>query len=531
MKSLLVTFILTVAFNANALIYSNQTDTQKAVIELSLGSSMCTGSVVGLNPPTVITAHHCTDSLNSLRYLAINPVKIFKENYQGEGFSPLQGNGDMVILVFPEEAKKEFLKVMNQKDLFIIDPKISLKKFQEVELCGFGSTERSIFKHANLEVQRCGSNNLILQDDSLKYEQKVVDYNENHSSSYMMDFPSPMKAKAIYYTIEQALERYEKESRFGIASLVLSPERPLDIGNYDETNSKSLIAQGDSGGPLFIKTARGNVLIGVTSFSVVDRDYLQTAIGALFWNVNLPWSKDLIQKAIEGGADIRGMIQKPILKFAQDPTVETNSPFGISAGVTGSINLSLFNAGDLPTTNDGVIKITSSSEMIHFSEKNLPLDIIEARSTVQKLSPIFFTIDKKAIPGSKILISGKILYGQDEKDFTAEVTISFNPQVDAKINYNKTPKARTLFKSEEITINIAPKYPGTKQSYSLIIKEMNSHYLQIEPVKISDDAIKTFKINYKMSKESVGNEIKLQVIIKNQSAQTVYDDILVINPT
>lgn len=267
--------------------------------------ALCSGTTVGLNPPTVITARHCTES-NIYTFEGWNPL-LFKQNFDDQFFNSnqLKVAGDMAILVYPKEAKEYFLKKMKYEDIFKIDPSYQLKMFQNVTICGYGSSGKIATILEGVGTQRCGSNNIILEKKSLDFSDELREHFGNNRYRGYEQLTDDLKIKWIHKTLQQYIKQYGPNTRMAVSALILNPFEPDNIGSLDKNNLKALVAHGDSGGPLFVESNSSNILIGINSISTADPN--GQIIGSTFWSINHSWSQALIQRALKWGADINGL--------------------------------------------------------------------------------------------------------------------------------------------------------------------------------------------------------------------------------
>lgn len=274
-----------------------------AVIRLlSEKNTTCSASVIGLNPPTAITARHCTETSIFL-YKNWKPTHIIKESFPGFPFIMKAGllPGDMTILIYPEESKKDFLQDMNEKDLFKIDSTIKLIPYQRVSFCGYGSKSSKLNERVDVGLLACGENNIIKKNDDHLNTDELYTFYANNPRLNFEQFPYPYKEIFINHTLQYNIGRYGDEAQFGVGALTFTDMGPRNLGIYDKDSTQSIMAPGDSGGPMYIENEYGKILLGVNS-SVIDIRF--NILGGIFWSVNHPWSQDLLAKAKSMGADI-----------------------------------------------------------------------------------------------------------------------------------------------------------------------------------------------------------------------------------
>lgn len=283
-----------------SLIYASNKEILKAVIPLN-GTGLCTGTIVGLNPPTIITARHCAEG-GAVKYNDWSPEKIIQNDFKNFTFDMETSTlpGDLAILVFPTQSQEEFQQRVEEKDLFIISKTPESIQFREVDICGYGVTGPSYLDVEGAGVLACGKNNLILKDPDLSFQ-------EAYYFSAFKDLSKTDKAKSIHNQLQSYLGKYGPNTTVGIGALLVDPDKPLDMGEYSVT--RSLVNRGDSGGPIFIRSSEGNFLIGVSSL-VLSEPSSREVLAGIFWSTGIPWSQDLFQKAVNEGADIKGYNRK-----------------------------------------------------------------------------------------------------------------------------------------------------------------------------------------------------------------------------
>lgn len=283
--------------------YALQNKTAKAVIRLmSEKKTTCTASVIGLNPPTAITARHCIE-MDIFLYKNWKPTTIVKENFPDFPYIMRAGllPGDMSVLIYPKEAQKDFLQEMNKDDLFKLDYSVRLIPYQRVSFCGYGSKSSKLNERVNVGILSCGENNIIKKNDDLLNTDELYSFYKNNPRLNFEQFPYPYKEIFIHHNVQKNIGKYGEEAQFGVGALSFNQMGPRNLGLFDKNRTQSIMAPGDSGGPMYIENENGKILLGINS-SVID---IRTNIyGGILWSVNHPWSQELLNKARAMGADI-----------------------------------------------------------------------------------------------------------------------------------------------------------------------------------------------------------------------------------
>jgi hypothetical protein len=282
--------------SAQAVIYPNTPKTFKAIIKLeSATAGVCTGAVIGLNPPTVITARHCIET-GTFLFEKTNPYDIFTENFNGQHFSTQEARlpGDVAILVYPRSAEKYF-KTLTEQDLFDVNPPPVLPG-QELYLCGFGA-----MTFEEIGGQHCGL--------SLMFGKTAAFQSAPDSAQSFQGLSSASKAQYIYdLTLRHELE-YGPRTRLSVAALLPIKESPFY--KYDSDHKLALTQWGDSGGPVFVINDAGQKqIVSITSASLSSNFPYGSGVflGAYSWRLDHPWTREFLKKAFYKGADIKGFL-------------------------------------------------------------------------------------------------------------------------------------------------------------------------------------------------------------------------------
>lgn len=280
-----------------------QNKTAKAVIRLtSEKKTTCTASVIGLNPPTAITARHCIE-MDIFLYKNWKPATIVKENFPDFPYIMRAGllPGDMSVLIYPKEAQNDFLQEMDKDDLFKLNYSVKLIPYQRVSFCGYGSKSSKLDERVNVGILSCGENNIIKKNDDLLNTDELYSFYKNNPNLNFEQFPYPYKEIFIHHNVQKNIGKYGEEAQFGVGALTFNKMGPRNLGLFDKNRTQSIMAPGDSGGPMYIENENRKILLGINS-SVID--IRANIYGGIFWSINHPWSQELLNKARSMGADI-----------------------------------------------------------------------------------------------------------------------------------------------------------------------------------------------------------------------------------
>lgn len=274
--------------SAEAIVNGKDEAGMPAVVMLEGGGGVCSGSLVGLNPVTVITAKHCA-YYGAIQLKGIAPSKVVFDKFPTKVFNPAIGSspGDIVILIFPQELSKEFN--IPKEDLFTVAP-VDLKLHDVVSFCGYGSTNIDAKNITDNRKKGCGQNNLIIESEQYIFQDN---YDRVVGGKALADLSTTELTEFLQTTTQLILSQYEVGSRLAV-DLISDP-------------SLSVPAGGDSGGPWFVKTEDNRAhLIGVHSI-VYQSPKMSTITAGFSWKLDHPWVKNLLLKAASQGADINGI--------------------------------------------------------------------------------------------------------------------------------------------------------------------------------------------------------------------------------
>jgi hypothetical protein len=262
--------------------------TDPAVVMLDGLINLCSGSVVGLEPVTIVTAKHCVEAgAVNLGYL--KPKTILTKTFRDEPFSVREGilPGDLAILIYAENKMEiDEVKNLTDADLFYLDPQ-ELKFGQDVEFCGYGGT-RFIVPDNSAGELNCGKNKIILDNKDLNFEDFLIPYQGKNFD----DLSVELQTKTLQSMVEFTLETYGAGTRLGFTNLPGDPKQ-------------SLVQVGDSGGPIFIRDSQGHKqIIAVSSAGgAVETQGALRPVMSIGWRLNGEWTKNFLEDARKLGAD------------------------------------------------------------------------------------------------------------------------------------------------------------------------------------------------------------------------------------
>ena len=264
------------ATHTQAVVYSNTTLAPKAVIAIGgKNGGMCSATIVGMNPPTVITAKHCA-AANYVQFMYESPLKVITGDFESKEFSTEKSllPGDFAVLIFSQNSAPAFQKRLGTEKVI----KLSLRgphHGEKITTCGYGSADPRQGYPNGMNTLRCGNNFALTEESKGKG-----------------------KAKFSISVVNGNLSEYDSDTRIGITNV-------LPDGKIDKDHSLSLLQAADSGGPGLIIDETGELsLVSVNSITIFDA---QIVYASILWRLDHPWSRDLLRKAIDEGADIQGM--------------------------------------------------------------------------------------------------------------------------------------------------------------------------------------------------------------------------------
>lgn len=298
-RAALLTALFLLKTNAFAMADGRVDSTFKGVVRLQgqVGGD-CTGTFVGMNPPTILTAAHCVYSQPT--FSGIVPSQMIYEDFNGQKIDLDKGvaPGDLAILIFrsADAANIRTQLGLKPEDLFTVAP-VSLKLEDTVSICGFGG-----MAHGGQRV--CGQTLLVTEDFSLQTpeEQFFADNNKTFMTTPFNSLTESQKVGLLGFTLIESFKEFGPGTRYGVARLTPDAFKK-DLTGYDSNGASSVgLEPGDSGGPWFVKdSASLPHIFGVSSLSAISNVY------GLAWRLDHPWSKALLKKALDAGADIKGI--------------------------------------------------------------------------------------------------------------------------------------------------------------------------------------------------------------------------------
>lgn len=274
--------------SAQAIVNGKEEAGMPAVVMLEGGGGVCSGSIVGLNPLTVITAKHCA-YYGAIQLKDTAPEKVVFDKFPTKVFNPAIGStpGDIIVLIYPRELSKEFN--ISKEELFTVAP-VGLKLHDNISFCGFGSSNIDAKTISENRIKRCGQNKLIVESEQYIFPDN---YNKVVNEKDLSEISEKGLTEFLQTTTQFVLAQYEVGSRLGV-EIVSDPNLAVPAG-------------GDSGGPWLVKSEDSRLhLIGV--HSIVYQSPKMSKIAAGFsWKLDHPWVKKLLLKAASEGADINGI--------------------------------------------------------------------------------------------------------------------------------------------------------------------------------------------------------------------------------
>lgn len=282
------------------------------VVQLE-GDALCTGSLVGLNPPTVITAKHCVAS-GATPLLDVKPVKIITADFENYEYDTrtVAVPGDIAILIYPQSLAKSL--TASKETIFSVAP-VSLKWQSSFSICGYGSTNMSA-SHPNDDYGSllCGKNFLVTENADFSFPELMKKISPDRN--FFRRLSEQEKVEYIHGSLQLDLKAYGPRTRYGLGhftadAFVKNPQKGLDEGNRN-----AMANTGDSGGAWFIPQGddANPRLFAVTSMAQGDDSYQNNVVAAVSWRLDHPWSVALMKKAVAEGADILGFdeLQKSV---------------------------------------------------------------------------------------------------------------------------------------------------------------------------------------------------------------------------
>ena len=255
----------------------------------------CTATLVGLNPPTMVTAAHCLVGSGALTGDPISiegivPLKMFYPNElitSPEQQAEIDNSLDIAVLTFPDVLKEKLS--LTEKDLFTVAP-VSVRTLDEIETCGFGRTSMFWARGNKPGYRKCGTMTL---------------YNEELRPN---DF-DPSLNDLIHEMIETRVVNLGENNH--IWTYLSSVFRNKNSAIAISSNGNAMGNGGDSGGPWFLNRDGNKHLIAVSSYCFWTHTQdspkgLEKIIAHGGYKLTNLSSIQVIQKAILEGADVLG---------------------------------------------------------------------------------------------------------------------------------------------------------------------------------------------------------------------------------
>lgn len=472
--------------------------THPASVSLKSWGGQCTGSLVGLWPPTVITAKHCHE-MGVSEFEGKSPVRIVGEAFGDERFSPYSVllPGDVVVYIYPDSLRKKLLTKVTDKDLFAVDFSETVSAGEDIWFCGYGYTNAHRPGYTGLGEGRCGKNKAILEDPKLDFSKEVERFKKIRPES---EFTAEMWDEMIHSQIQWWLRQYGAGTRVAFAS-------------FEKSNS-SLVNQGDSGGPTFQKKNNRDVLVGVNSLSLT-RTFDGKFIGSLSWRLDHPWSRELLQKAIDEGADIKGL-RKGAFATLQGP-VELDRQVAIGRTLTLSAEVGVIGskAGKVATS----VRIRTISPNLRFAPEVTGTLDINADSRINvRLGTV--SVSPAAQEGESYEVSGEVILREDltgketAEEFSLYGRVLVNSDAAIGVAFNQSPRK----KKGTIKISLTPKYSQLRAPYTVEVKAPESMAFKETMVtgkNLKQGKREVLKLTYELAPEARGQALSLKLIVKS----------------
>lgn len=289
--------------NQNIIAGREESDMQ-AVVQLTASDrSICTGAVVGLNPPTVLTARHCIEA-KTTKLLGVEADKVTFQEFEDKSFESDADflPGDAAVLIFPQSLSEKLN--IKPEDLFTVSG--PTPQWQDpVSFCGYGrSLEGKVYVHES-SIKRCGSNILAVDNKKFIFTEFLLPVTKRFAANPDLVLNAEEKVKFAHYLIQELIGEYGLGTRLGVGRFNASAFERNPVKGFEETATLSLVANGDSGGPWFMKRAKNPQVIGISSFGATNR-LTGTNTASFAWRVDHPWTQSLLSAAFKEGADILG---------------------------------------------------------------------------------------------------------------------------------------------------------------------------------------------------------------------------------
>lgn len=250
------------------------TSREQVIIELD-GHGMCTGTIVGAEPVTVLTAAHCLQRPALVQYIrgtreaprAVFDNSVIYANNIGASHK------DLAVLVYPNTLQLRDVDTWNVATVASLADSGNMP----IEFCGYGYTDLTAGR-GDLQKLNCGQNSL-----------------ESGRPTSVGD--------AYWFSFFQRILRQFPEL------LLVSAGLSRDVrGDFAWDERKALLNAGDSGSPAFREDSRGRVhVMGVASLSFTE-NARNRVTGNVFSPLASPENIQTMERAVRKyGADIQGL--------------------------------------------------------------------------------------------------------------------------------------------------------------------------------------------------------------------------------
>lgn len=276
----------------------------RAIVKIGEPNSQwCSGTIVGLNPLTILSAAHCLDGKNTIRsFRGIRAKRVVSDCPRCGKMDPDDPKyvtsvvaRDAMILIFPPSARGS-VDLSDDEVASVAPLRKGLETLPErLSFCGYGTTGLTPGT-GSMGAKLCGQNSLVVMDPKVQ----PADWEQ----------ASPEKLEEYASLTAQYYLRLLPEFLLLKVSL-----RPGADGKPVMDPSDAMSNMGDSGGPLFWVDERKVLrILGVNSVGYWSGQTRESAAPMLsgFAPLTLPSIRALLKKAVKQGADIRDV--KDLLK-------------------------------------------------------------------------------------------------------------------------------------------------------------------------------------------------------------------------
>ena len=219
------------------IVNGKETNAYPAIVMLELrsamGSGLCSGSVVGLNPPTIVTARHCIEGVH---YNNVAPKHILHPTAIDHMQKPEWGvAGDIAVLVFDASTRDKQFRGITEKDLFLINTQ-PLRWGQDVAICGYGLDGIQLGT-GQAGIKRCGKTRAITANAPYAFPNIMEDIVKKYGQTVTWSQISKLeKTQFIHFQTQKDTSTYAKDSKLCNASLPDSAFSSPNSDGFDETH-------------------------------------------------------------------------------------------------------------------------------------------------------------------------------------------------------------------------------------------------------------------------------------------------------